>query len=1007
MKRSPFGRLKAGASPARRRFGSFTALKSGAAAAAAAFCVIAMPAAEAAIEPRLKPPAPGPVYISVNDKERILVLADALKKKQFSAVPALIDNISDPIAKSLGQWMYLMAEDPRVDFNDADAFLDANIDWPMQYRISAFIEDRIPNTAPADQVLAFFDTRQPVTGEGKIQLARALFSVGDKQGGEHYVRDAWINHNFKLAEEQRILSVYGGILRDEDHAARVDRLLWDRQVTNARRVFSHLSGKDRKMAEARAALLLSASSAPRLYERLSEDQQLDSGMLHAAVRFYRRSGDESRAIALAALAPEDPDEIRNGARWWGERQLLMRWALKNGRFADAYTLAAGHRLSDGGDFAEAEFYAGWIALRFLNAPDRAETHFLALASGVDSPISVSRAKYWLGRAAAAKGETDKANEYYAAAARHYYSYYGQLAAEELGAVDAATFSPPLQSTAVDRALFASRPTVTALRMLTDLNLEYEFMVFAYHVDDQLERPGEYLELAKLTNGEGAPHLTVRAGKVGIQRGAFAPEVAYPLVFVPDEAVRFVSPEIILGLSRQESEFNPRAYSRAGARGMMQLIPSTAQITARKEGLLYNRSALLDDPVYNMTIGSAHLSHLLERFDGSLIMTLAAYNAGAARVDRWIVEYGDPRTSNVDPLDWVELIPFSETRNYVQRVLENVQVYRGRLNDRPIPGRLYADIERGGPRDRVASLKPPSIVLANAASSYGAQQPLPALPERTEERARRYAQQFSKQQAPVQIEQPPQERAIGASPIAFNDEEASEPVPAPTRKQKKQSARPKVANAAGVAAPPSETPAPSLAPSITAPEEQQTQQPAEEPAAQPITQPAPQAETVAIIASSSTRFEADGVSEDRIAEILKRMPAPSLQPKPRAPAPEETAEPDAVADDESFEAEPTTTEVLLSQTPAIVENSVDQNDADELIEPSPVSNEELLAETTPVMSEAAEDDIADLSLSDEAMDSCLTYRDFIARNAEEEEDAAADLNAGMLAELQGGASGVDC
>lgn len=1002
MKRSACWRLKAGALPTKSPKMALEALKSGAMAAVAALSLSFVSAAEAAPSPRIKPPAPGPVYINVNDKERLLALAETLKKNEFSTVPSLIDNISDPIAKSLGEWMYLMAQDPKVDFIEADAFLDANIDWPMQYRISSFIEDRIPDTAPADQVLAFFDTREPVTGEGKIQLARALFSVGDKQGGERYVRDAWINHNFKLADEQRILSVYRSILTKEDHAARVDRLLWDREVTNARRVFSELSGEDRRMAEARAALLLSASSAPALYGRLSEDEQLDSGMLHAAVRYYRRRGEEQYAISLAKLAPEDPAALRNGVRWWDERQLLMRWALKNGRFADAYSLAAGHRLIDGADFAEAEFYAGWIALRFLNAPARAETHFLALASAVDSPISVSRAKYWLGRAAAAKGESERSREYYAAAAQHYYSYYGQLAAEELGDVEAAKFSPPLQSTAADRALFSSRPTVTALRMLTDLDLDYEFMVFAYHVDDQLERPGEYLELAKLTDGEGAPHLTVRAGKVGIQRGAFAPEVAYPLVFVPDEATRFVSPEIILGLSRQESEFNPRAYSRAGARGMMQLIPSTAQITARKEGLSYDRSALLDDPVYNMTIGSAHLSHLLERFDGSLVMTLAAYNAGAARVDHWIEEYGDPRSSQVDPLDWVELIPFSETRNYVQRVLENVQVYRGRLNDRPIPGRLYADIERGGPSDRIAALKPPSIVLANAASSFGAQ-PLPALPKSTEERARRYAQEFSERRAaPSGTAETPDEGATAsASPIAFNEDASAEAETKENAPGEKATA-PKTSDFSEEQQSPVEPIAQTTEqPAITQPAAQEPAatplaEPAEQPAAETFAQPAPRlapARTeIVATASSETRFEAEGVSEDRIAEILKRMPAPSLQPQ-QTPAPAQPVAGDGAPSDETLIA-------------GNEDGSAPVDESEAAPAPQPAGDEEFLAETTPVMSEAAEDNIADLSRTDEEIDTCLAYRDFIARNAEEETGTAADLNAGMLAELQGEAP-VDC
>lgn len=771
------GRVQAGArrtnTAGRRMSVCFTRMCAALCSAGLAFTMIPAGAA-AAPDPRLKPPAPGPAYMSPGDKNRLLAVSKALKARQFSTAHSLTELVEDPIAQSLGEWMYLMAQDPQTDLAEADRFLDSHLQWPAVARISSYVEKRIADDAPAGEVLAFFDARQPVTGEGKIQLARALFSVGDQEGGERQLRDAWINDNFTIAEERRILSVYGRRLTKDDHAARVDRLMWGRQVTNARRVFPYLSAHERRKAEARAALLLQASSGQRLYDRLPEEDRLDSGMLHAAVRHNRRRGQEDRAIALAALAPADPEEVRNGGRWWDERGILMRWALKNGRFADAYKLAAENGMDDGADYAEAEFYAGWIALRFLNEPDRAETHFLALASSVGSPISVSRAYYWLGRTAAAQGDADHAKAYYAKAADHYYSYYGQLAAEE-GGIDLtdAIFSAQTESTPADRALFTSRPAVAALRMLTDLNLDYEFMVFAYHVDDELERPGEYIELAKITEGEGAPHLTVRAGKVAIQRGAFAPEVAYPLVFVPEEAARFVSPEIILGLSRQESEFNPRAYSRAGARGVMQLIPSTAQITARKEGLSYSRSALLDDPVYNMTLGSAHLSHLIDRFDGSLIMTLASYNAGASRVNRWIEEYGDPRSDAVDPLDWVELIPFSETRNYVQRVLENTQVYRGRLNNKPIPGRLAGDIERGGARGRIASQAPPSVVLASAAAPFSAAA-LPPVPPRTVERARRYAMQNPP--APPAASDAAAEDPQGASPIAYETEDAAQAEP---------------------------------------------------------------------------------------------------------------------------------------------------------------------------------------------------------------------------------------
>lgn len=743
----------------------------------AAIIALHGPALGAVSTPRVKPPAPGPEYLTRLDHARLLTVHAALEKKQFSLASAEGQFVTDPTAKSLGQWLYLMAKDQNVDIAEAGAFLNAHPDWPATDRIQSFVEGRISDTTSPATILAFFNARAPRTGDGKIQLARALLSEGKNDEATALIKDAWINHNFTVSEERRIIAAYKTRLSKDDHAARVDRLLWAIQVTNARRTFPYLSGKDRRMAQARAALLMRAATATRLYRDLPKAEQRDAGVLHAAVRYYRRTNQQDRAIAIAAEAPDTAEALRNADRWWTERRILAQWSLKEGRFSDAYALAAQHGGAAGTKFSDAEFFAGWIALRFLGEPARATTHFEAMTGAVATPISLSRGYYWLGRAAAAANDDAAAREYFKTAAAFHYSYYGQLAAEEPGINADGAFETPPPISPADRALFNSRPAVAPLRMLSDLNLDYEFMVFAYHIDDQLERPGEFLELAKITNGEGAPHLTVRAGKVATQRGAFTPDVAYPAVFVPDEARAFVAPEIILGLSRQESEFNPRAFSSAGARGVMQLIPSTAQITARKEGLPYRRSALLDDPVYNMTLGSAHLSHLLDRFDGSLIMTFAAYNAGAQRANQWAEDFGDPRTGEVDPVDWVELIPFSETRNYVQRVLENVQVYRGRLNNEPIPGRLSADIERGGPRGRIAASTTPSRRLAAQARLRSGTNGLVDLPAQTALHAAAFRdKRLAAEAGPAEISQ-------SNSALTLNREEAPQPatatLPAPT------------------------------------------------------------------------------------------------------------------------------------------------------------------------------------------------------------------------------------
>ncbi len=667
--------------------------------------------------PRLKPAPPGHKYLSANDYRILKAVTDDLGRRSWSNARQSIASIKDDSARSLGQWYYFESRDPDVDVTEGIVFLNNHDGWPSLAKIQRHLEDHIDERTPVETVYALFQDRDPLTGNGKLQLLRMLMARGETQAVEIYVRDAWRNHPFTQSEERTILNAYGTWLRPEDHVARVDHLLWARKVTSARRSFNLLPRAERCRAETRAELYLRAAGAEQSYYDLSVEDRLDAGVQHAAIRYFRRIDNEDVAISLVRTLPDDPKALRNPARFWNERSLLMRWALKNGRFSDAYDMAHAHGLEDGLDLAEAEFNAGWIALRFLDDPERAETHFLALANWATSPISSARAYYWLGRAAKARRADDLARARFAIAAAHLYTYYGQLAAEELGgAYTAQRFVTNGAIEPIDHERFDRHPAAQAFRMITDLNDRRALLIFSYTLDDQLETPGEYLVLADLTIGEDAPHLTVRAGKTAVRNDTLLPEISYPLVRVPEGAARFAAPELILGLSRQESEFNPRAYSRAGARGVMQLLPSTAKLTARKENLRYSRDALLADPEYNMTIGSAHLSHLLDRFDGSYIMTFVGYNAGPVRADRWVQDYGDPRSGTVDPIDWVELIPFSETRNYVQRVLENMQIYRARLNKAPIAGRLSADLERGGattvagklarPSDRLDSLRPP-------------------------------------------------------------------------------------------------------------------------------------------------------------------------------------------------------------------------------------------------------------------------------------------------------------
>ncbi|GGY51439.1 lytic transglycosylase domain-containing protein [Parvularcula lutaonensis] len=660
-----------------------------------AFAILFLGAAAAAPAPSLKPPAPVSPYIAQDQAQRLRAVFENLDDRQYEAARAARIGITDPLARTIATWAILHSNDETTTIEEIDVFLDAHPGWPNPLTLQRKAERMLDDETPTSTIFTFFDTRDPITGFGKVHLARALLDLRREDLARDYIRKAWIEHNFNTSDSQQILERYGRYLTEEDHFAKADRALFRRSTGGVEDVRGLLSETRAKEVQARYELIRGRRHGVILFEALPPQSQRDSGVLHAIVRYLRRADLEEEAIELAGLAPLNPEKLRDPDGWFYERKLLARWALKEGRFADAYNLSAYSGLEQGADFAEAEFMAGWTALRFLNDPARARAHFDFLTSGVTSPISLARGNYWLGRAYSAMGDEVRARAHYLVAADYPYTFYGQMAIETLGsAAPVFAFPEAVPVTDADRKALDDRDLARAMRILDHIDQNLTFRRFALALDDQLENEGEVRAYAELVRQAHEFDLIVRAGKTSRRNGAGVAEVVYPLVPVPQTATAFVEEPLILGLSRQESEFKVDAYSSARAKGMMQLLDSTARITARKEGIPWERDRLLTDPVYNMTLGAAHLSHLLDRFGGSYVMVLAAYNAGPHRVDDWVETYGDPRDPSVDPIDWVELIPFSETRNYVMRVLENTQVYRSRITDLPLGLQLTEDLTRG-------------------------------------------------------------------------------------------------------------------------------------------------------------------------------------------------------------------------------------------------------------------------------------------------------------------------
>lgn len=650
--------------------------------------------------PSLKPPVSYASSVVTSQDATIFhnALRDA-ETKNWDRLRSQYRTATNPAISDFILWRLATGAGTLTGFETLDIALTRLETWPQMSRVRAYAEEAIgASPLSANERVGWFDARGgAITGEGMAVYARALSDTGQQDRAADIIRKAWRTSVMSLATERALLSRYGSLLSTNDHEARANFLLWGGSgfTSAASRLRSRVSPGYRALIDARVALISRRGSGiDSKINAVPASLKNDPGLLFDRARWRRRKARNQSGATSLLVQINGADVPANGRdNLWDERNIAIRAAFKTGDHNTAYRLAAPHGMTEGGDFADAEWTAGWIALRMLDDAERAAQHFNTLRGGVSTPISLSRADYWYGRALEQMGETAKAQEAYRAAAVHNYAYYGQLAAERISQTQLILSVTP-EPSQTERDAFRDRSIIKVLRLLGEAGERGMFRRFAYHVDDQLQTATEQVLFSEIGAEYQYPDIGVRGGKAGLGRGIIAPEVAYPIVSFPLQREVQVENALVLALSRQESELNPRAISSANARGLMQMLPSTAREQARRERLPYRTSWLTDDPGYNMTLGASHLDDLLGTFNGSYIMTAAAYNAGASRPKKWVVDYGDPRKGEIDPVDWVEFIPFSETRNYVQRVLENVQVYRHRLSGQATQIRISADLERG-------------------------------------------------------------------------------------------------------------------------------------------------------------------------------------------------------------------------------------------------------------------------------------------------------------------------
>lgn len=598
---------------------------------------------------------------------------------RFDRAREIAGRARDPMISRLVHWLWLQTPNSGAGFDAIAQFISSSPEWPAREALLRRADEAVTEAAGDARIIEWYAQFPPETGLGWLRLSEALDRMGREPEALNAAKRAWVDGNLSLRDELEMWREFGTRFAAADHAQRLDRLLWDEQIEAARRMLPRVEADIRTLAEARIALALRLPHAEKLIDALPRHLRQDGGLAYDHMRWNRRQGRDDLVETLLYEAPAD---LGRAEKWWVERHFRARKAMVEGRISEAYRLAAGHGVKSGPSMAEAEWLAGWIALRLLQEPRTALKHFTALQENVRTPVSLARSGYWLARTHESLGNPTEARRWYGEAARQATSFYGQLATFALdpGAKLRLPDEPEPDAAAVKK--FESREVVRVARILTELGQEDRLRPFILRLAHTAESPEEHLLAARLARQLNRVDLAVAATKRSARyAGVVLVKEAFPLV-EPMAQADAPEPALVLAVSRQESEFNQYARSPVGARGLMQLMPATAKGVSKEIKLSYSETRLTSDAAYNVRLGSHYLNGLLRNWDSNYVLSLAGYNAGEARVRKWIRDWGDPRHESVDPVDWIELIPFSETRNYVQRVLEGVQVYRAQLKGIP-------------------------------------------------------------------------------------------------------------------------------------------------------------------------------------------------------------------------------------------------------------------------------------------------------------------------------------
>ncbi len=605
-----------------------------------------------------------------------------IKEKKWTTAFRTTKKIKDDDFKNLVWWIYLKERNNKATFSDYIKFIDNNPEYPRISRLKYLAEHKINlNSNSPNTVIGWFDSSPPLSGFGKIKLGESYFLKGDSAKAEKLIKEGWVDASLSSKDLRYLNKKYNKFLNSSDHLKRADYMAWEYKYWDLKRILRYLPKDKRALYNARQILMSNSYGVDNAIANVPTNLKSDIGLRYDRLKWRRRRGRVESSLEIINSAPKNADGLIRPDLWWKERQIISRSLIYKKKYQMAYQVASEHSLNEGPELAEAEWMAGWIALSFLDNPNVALKHFNTFYDNVGYPISLARGAYWIGLTYEKMGNEKLSKDFFRVGSKYLTTYYGQLSYKKINPTGEFELNDESKYSNDYEKEFIKNPLVKHVLLLKELNkTKYTKDLLKHLADENIDNGSEVLA-AKLATDVGRYDFAIQISKKASYEKRFYNKFNYPIITTPRiiNGKNMPSQEIILAITRQESEFDPKANSYAGAKGMMQLMTYTAKLVAKQMNVPYRKSKLTSDPEYNIKLGTYYFNSLLNEYKEVYPFAIAAYNAGPKRVKYWRKINGDPAKGKIDFVNWIELIKFKETRNYVQRVLENANVYRYMLS----------------------------------------------------------------------------------------------------------------------------------------------------------------------------------------------------------------------------------------------------------------------------------------------------------------------------------------